>query len=190
MAHLIYSAITSLDGYIEDKEGGFDWAMPDEEVHAFINNLERNIGTYLLGRKMYEVMKFWESLPKEESPSPIMLDYAQIWQSADKIIFSRSLQEVSTHKTQIVRNFDAETIQRIKTESRKDISIGGPGLAANAIQANLVDEFQIFVFPVMVGGGKAAFPDKIQLNLELKEELSFGSGVVYLSYENYPSGKN
>ena len=182
MAHLIYSAITSLDGYIEDMDGKFDWAAPDEEVHGFINDLERAVSTYLFGRRMYETMLVWETDPNLAADSPITRDYAEIWQAANKIVYSRTLGAVSTRKTQLERNFDPEAVRQLKASAGHDISIGGPELAAHAFRAGLVDECQLFFAPVLVGGGKPALPKNIRLALELLEERRFRSGMVYLHY--------
>src|SRR5512147_2182792 len=149
MTRLIYSAISSLDGYIEDTDGNFDWAMPDEEVHKFINNLERATGTYLYGRRMYETMMVWETDPNLAADSPITRDYAEMWQAANKIVYSRTLEAVSTRKTQIERNFNPEAIRQLKESTERDISIGGPGLAAHAFRAGLVDECQLFLTPII-----------------------------------------
>ena len=182
MARLIYSAITSLDGYTEDREGKFDWAAPDEEVHHFINDLERQAGTYLLGRRMYETMQVWETDPAFAADSPVTLDYAEIWQAANKIVYSRTLQAVSTRKTRLERTFDAQAIRQLKAAVAQDITIGGPGLAAHAFRSGLVDECQLFLIPILVGGGKQALPEDLRLELELLEERRFGSGVVFLRY--------
>jgi dihydrofolate reductase len=183
MAHLIYSAISSLDGYIEDREGSFDWAAPDEEVHRFINDLERAAGTYLLGRRMYETMMVWETDPNvANDESPIMRDYAAIWQAANKIVYSRTLETVSTRKTQLERTFDADAIRQLKAAVEEDISIGGPELAAHAFRAGLIDECHLFLTPIIVGGGKPSLPDNVRIELELLEERRFGSGVVFLRY--------
>ncbi|HEY3311357.1 MAG TPA: dihydrofolate reductase family protein [Anaerolineales bacterium] len=182
MAHLIYSALSSLDGYIEDVEGKFDWAAPDEEVHGFINNLERSAGTYLLGRRMYETMQVWETDPDLASDSPITRDYAEIWQAANKIVYSRTLGAVSTRKTKLQRSFDPEPIRQLKEAAEQDISIGGAELAAQAFRAGLIDECHLFLTPIMVGGGKACLPDNVRIELELLEERRFGSGMVFLRY--------
>lgn len=182
MAQLIYSAIASLDGYIEDRDGNFDWAMPDEEVHSFINNLERPVGTYLYGRRMYEIMMVWETDPGFAADSPLTQDFAQVWQSADKIVYSKTLAVASTRKTQIERNFNPEAIQQLKNTAQQDISIGGPGLAAHAFRSGLIDECHLFLTPVIVGGGKPALPDNVRLGLQLMEERRFGNGMVYLHY--------
>ena len=182
MAHLIYSAISSLDGYIEDVDGNFDWAAPDEEVHGFINNLERSAGTYLLGRRTYEIMTVWETDPELAAGSPLTRDFAEIWQAADKIVYSRTLQAVSTRKTQLERTFDPEAIRQLKQAVDRNIAIGGPELAAHAFRAGLIDECHLFLTPIIVGGGKASLPDDVRLELELMEERRFESGVVFLHY--------
>ncbi|MHC6222600.1 dihydrofolate reductase family protein [Arthrobacter sp. MMS24-S77] len=181
MAKLIYSGIMSLDGYTADANGNFDWSMPDEEVHSFVNDLERPVGTYLLGRRMYEVMSVWEDMSLSEEP-PVMRDYAEIWRSADKIVYSTSLESPSTARTRMEREFDAGAVQSLKESSERDMSIGGTVLAAQAIKAGLVDEFQLFLTPVVVGGGKQYLPDGVRLTLELLDERRFGNGVVYLRY--------
>jgi dihydrofolate reductase len=178
-ARLIYSAIASLDGYVADERGTFDWAAPDEEVHAFVNDLERPIGTYLLGRRMYDVMSVWETL---DDPEPVMQDFARIWRAADKIVYSRSLDAVATERTRIERDFDPDAVRELKAQAARDLTIGGPELAGQAIAAGLVDEIQLFLTPIVVGGGKRAFPDRPRLALELLEERRFGNGVVYLRY--------
>ena len=182
MAHLIYSAISSLDGYIEDRDGNFDWAMPDEEVHRFINNLERTADTHLYGRRMYEIMTVWETDPSFAADSPLTQDFADIWQAANKIVYSRTLAAASTRKTQIERNFNPEAIQQLKKTAQHDILIGGPELAAHAFRAGLIDECHLFLAPVIVGGGKQALPDQVRLDLDLLEERRFGNGMVFLRY--------
>ena len=182
MAHLIYAAISSLDGYIEDRQGRFDWYAPDEEVHRFINDLERAAGTYLLGRRMYETMMVWETDPTLAADSPITRDYAEIWQAANKIVYSTTLGTVSTRKTQLERTFDPAAIRKLKEAVEQDISIGGPELAAHAFRAGLIDECQLFLTPIIVGGGKPSLPDDVRLELELLEERRFGSGVDFLRY--------
>jgi dihydrofolate reductase len=179
MANLIYSAITSLDGYVADEEGNFDWAAPDDAVHSFVNDLERPIGTYLYGRRMYEVMRAWETMDADQ---PVAQDFAAIWRAADKIVYSRTLETVSTARTRIERDFDPETIRKLKASAGHDLSVGGPDLAAQAIKAGLVDELDLFLTPVVVGGGKRALPDGVRLTLELLDERRFGSGVVHLQY--------
>jgi dihydrofolate reductase len=182
MADLIYSSIASLDGYIADEEGNFDWAAPDEEVHNFVNDLERPVGTYLYGRRMYEVMVFWETAHTVVGQSPVFRDFAQIWQAADKIVYSKTLETASSARTRIERDFDPAAIRQMKATAERDIAVGGPALAAQAIKAGLVDEYQLFLAPVVVGGGKRSLPDDVRLNLELLDERRFGSGVVYLNY--------
>jgi dihydrofolate reductase len=187
VAKLIYSAIASLDGYIEDEEGKFDWAAPDDEVHAFVNDLERPVGTYLFGRRMYETMVFWESPPDLATQSAVFRDYAHIWQAADKIVYSKTLREVASRKTRLERSFDADAVRRLKAGAGLDATIGGPELAAQAVQAGLVDEYQLFLVPVVVGGGKRWLPDKVHVNLELLDERRFRNGTVYLRYRTASS---
>jgi dihydrofolate reductase len=182
MAKLIYSAISSLDGYIEDMDGRFDWAAPDEEVHSFINNLERTAGTYLFGRRMYETMMVWETDPNLAADSPLTRDYAEIWQAADKIVYSKTLVSASTRKTRIEQNFNPEAIRQLKEAVEHDITIGGPELAAHAFRLGLIDECHLFLTPIIVGGGKQSLPDNIRLELELMEQRRFDSGVVFLRY--------
>jgi dihydrofolate reductase len=182
MARLIYSAITSLDGYIEDMNGTFDWAAPDEEVHTFINNLERSAGTHLYGRRMYETLKVWETDPSLAAESPLLRDFAEIWQAADKIVYSKILQAVSTRKTQLERNFNPTAIRQMKEAVEQDIIIGGPELASHAFRAGLIDECHLFLVPIIIGGGKSALPDNVRLDLELLDERRFGNGTVYLRY--------
>jgi dihydrofolate reductase len=181
MAKLVYSAITSLDGYVEDKAGKFDWAAPDEEVHAFVNDLERPIATYLYGRRMYETMVFWETADGREEPA-VFRDYAEIWRAADKIVYSRTLQAASSARTRIERDFSPDAIRELKSTSGSDMAIGGAELASQAITAGLVDECHLFLNPVVVGGGKRALPDRIRADLELLNERRFKAGVVYLHY--------
>jgi dihydrofolate reductase len=188
MAKLIYSAISSLDGYVADEDGNFDWAVPDEEVHAFINDLDRPLGTYLYGRRMYETMAGWETDPTLAGRSPLIQDFAQIWQAAHKIVYSRTLEAVSTTRTRIERNFDPEAVRQMKSLARRDLIVGGPELAARAFEANLVDECHLFVAPIVVGGGKRSLPDDVRLKLELLDERRFGNSMVYLYYTIRKSG--
>ena len=181
MANLIYAAITSLDGYVADEDGSFDWAAPDEEVHAFVNDLERSIGTYLYGRRMYEVMVAWETMPTEDEPD-VVRDYAEIWRAADKIVYSRTLAATSSARTQLERTFDADRIRQMKERTDRDLGVGGPGLAADAIAAGLVDELHLFLTPIVVGGGTRALPDQVRTELELLDERRFAAGVVHLHY--------
>ncbi len=182
MAKLIYSAIASLDGYVEDAQGGFDWAAPDDEVHAFVNALERPIGTYLYGRRMYETMVYWETVGRDEPSSPVGLEFAEIWRGAEKVVFSRTLSTVSTGRTRVESEFDPASIQRLKDTSARDLTVGGADLAGQAITAGLVDEYHLFLHPILVGGGKKAIPDGITVQLELLDGRRFGSGVVHLHY--------
>ena len=182
MAKLIYSAITSLDGYVEDDDGNFDWAMPDDEVHAFINDLERQAGTYLYGRRMYETMLIWETPELPPDQQPLMWDFAQVWQAADKIVFSKTLETVSSVRTRIERAFEPETVRRMKDSAERDITVGGADLAAHAFRAGLVDECHLFLNPIVVGGGKQSLPNHVRLQLELRAERRFDNGVVHLHY--------
>jgi dihydrofolate reductase len=180
MGKLIYSALASLDGYVADPEGRFDWAEPDAEVHAFVNDLERPVGTYLYGRRMYDVMAAWETLPLAGQPAH-MRDFAELWRGAEKVVYSRTLDRASTARTRIERGFDAAAVRAMKAGER-DLSIGGPELAAEAFRAGLVDECKLFLAPVVVGGGVRALPDGVRAGLELLDERRFGNGMVYLRY--------
>ena len=182
MAKLIYSAISSLDGYIADEDGNFDWAVPDEEVLAFINDLERPVGTYLYGRRMYETMVGWETDHTLAEQSPVMRDFAQIWQAAEKIVYSRTLETVPTTRTRLEREFDPEAVRQMKASAGRDISVSGPDLAAQAFRAALVDECYLIVTPIVVGGGKRSLPNDVRLKLELLDERRFDNGMVYLHY--------
>ena len=186
MAKLIYSAIASLDGYVADEDGNFDWAEPDEEVHRFVNDLERRVGTYLYGRRMYETMVYWETASTQAGQPPFARDYAEVWQSADKVVYSRTLEGVSSARTRIERDFDPEAVRQLKAAAGADLSVGGPGLAAEALKAGLVDECHLFLSPVVVGGGNRALPDDVRLRLELLDERRFGNGVVHLHYRTRP----
>jgi dihydrofolate reductase len=181
MASLIYAAITSLDGYVADADGRFDWAEPDQELHTVVNNLERAVGTHLFGRRMYEVLVAWETLPLDGQP-PYLRDYAEMWRAADKVVFSRTLAAVSSARTRIEREFDAEAIRTMKASAERDLSVGGPELAGQAIRAGLVDEYHLFVAPVLVGGGTGALPEQVRVGLELVHERRFGNGSVHLHY--------
>ena len=181
MAKLIYSSIASVDEYVADEQGNFDWAAPDNEVHAFVNDLERPVGTYLYGRRMYAVMVAWETMPTEDEPT-VIRDYAEIWRATDKIVFSTTLDNASSDKTRIERSFDPDVVRQLKHSARRDLSVGGPGLAAHALAAGLVDECHLFVAPVIVGGGTRFLPEDLRLDLELVEERRFGNGTVYLQY--------
>src|SRR5581483_742225 len=180
MARLIYAAIASLDGYVADEHGNFDWSAPDEEVHAFVNDLQRNIGTHLYGRRMYDVMVAWETMPADEPP--VINDFSQIWQQAEKIVYSRSLEKVASARTRIERDFDPGAIRKLKAGAEGDISIGAPRLAAEALRAGLVDEIHLFLAPVSVGGGNVALPAGVRIAMELLDERRFAGGTVYLRY--------
>lgn len=182
MAKLIYMTPTSLDGYIADESGSFEWSGPDEECFAFITDLLRPIGTYLYGRKMYQTMAVWQTPDVIPGLTPPRLEFARIWQAADKIVYSRSLESVPTPNTRVVRDFDAEAIRRLKAESPRDLSVGGPTLAAQAIRSGLVDEYHLFVVPVMIGGGTRILPGNVSVKLDLLEERHFGDGWVCLRY--------
>jgi dihydrofolate reductase len=181
MGELIYSAIASLDGYVSDEAGNFDWAAPDEEVHTFVNDLERPVGTYLYGRRMYEVMASWEDAQAQADEPPFVREYGEIWRAADKIVFSRTLERVSSARTRIERRFDQEAIRVFKAEAERLISGGGPELAAQAIEAGLVDELRVFVVPIVIGWGHPALP-RVRVPLDLLDERRFASGFVYLRY--------
>jgi dihydrofolate reductase len=181
MAMLTYSAIMSLDGYVADEDRNFDWAEPDEEVHAFVNDLERPVGVYLYGRRMYEVMVAWETMDTADQP-PFIQDFAEIWRAADKLVYSRGLETVSSARTRIERSFEPDAIRRMKAAADRDISVGGPDLAAQAIRAGLVDEIRLFLAPIVVGGGTRALPDDVRVELELVAERRFGRGMVHLHY--------
>ena len=179
MADLIYSAITSFDGYVADSQGKWDWSVPDQEVHAFVNDLERPIGTYLFGRRLYEVMAVWETI---DDPAPEMRDFAELWRAAEKVVYSRTLRTVTTTRTRLERSFEPEAVRALKASSERPIAIGGPDLAASAIRAGLIDEWHFLLSPILVGSGKPALPDGVRVELELAEERRFGNGVVFLRY--------
>ena len=183
MARLIYSAIASLDGYTADEAGNFDWAAPDAELHAFVNDLERDVGTHLYGRRMYETMAVWETMDVSAEPE-VMRDYAGIWRAADKVVYSRTLAAPSTPRTRIERAFDPEAVRRMKRTAGRDISVGGPSLAAHALRAGIVDEIQLFLVPAVVGGGMRALPDGLRADLDLLDERRFAGGAVYLRYQS------
>jgi dihydrofolate reductase len=183
MAKLIYFAITSLDGYVADENGRFDWGEPDEEVHAFINDLERPVGTYLYGRRMYEVMVAWETAHTLADQPSFIRDFAEIWQAADKIVYSRTLETVSSARTRLERDFDPDAVTEMKALAARDLAVGGPELAGEAFRAGLVDEYHLVVPPVVVGAGKQSLPDDIRLELELLDERRFGNGMVFLRYQ-------
>lgn len=183
MAKLIYDAFTSLDGYVADEHGNFAWAeLLDEEVFAFINNRERQIGTYLFGRKMYETMAVWETPEVIPNLPATALEYAPIWRAAEKIVYSGTLQAVSTAKTRLERTFEAEAVRELKAGATRDLAVGGPALAAHAIRAGLVDEYHLLIAPVIVGGGNPYLPGKVRLELELFDERRFPNGLVHVRY--------
>jgi len=179
MARLIYSAIASLDGYVADEDGNWDWSVPDDDVHALVNDLARPLGTWLLGRHMYEVLVAWETMDDDD---PVIRDFAEIWRSADKVVYSSTLQAASTARTRVEREFDPEAVRRMKTESERDLSIAGPGLAAHAFRAGLIDEIQLYLSPIIVGAGNPALPVGMKLPLELLDERRFSNAVVHLRY--------
>jgi dihydrofolate reductase len=181
MARLIYAAIASLDGYVADEQGNFDLLAPDEEVHAFVNDLERPVGTHLYGRRMYDVMAWWETMETAGEPD-VMRDFAELWWAADKIVYSRTLEAVASERTRIEREFEPETVREMKAMTERDISVGGPELAGQALAAGLVDECHLFLVPLLMGGGTRALPDGVHLQMELLDERRFGSGVVHLHY--------
>ena len=181
MARLIYSAISSLDGYVADEQGDWGWSEPDDEVHGFVNDLQRGVGTHLYGRRMYEVLMVWESMDTPDQP-PVIRDFARIWQAADKIVYSKTLETPSTARTRIEREFDPGDVADLKAAADRDLIVAGPELAAQALEAGLVDELHLFLSPVVVGGGKQALPDRLQVKLELLAERRFAIGAVYLGY--------
>jgi dihydrofolate reductase len=182
MAKLIYAAIASLDGYVEDAQGSFDWSTPDEEMHAFVNDLERPIGTYLYGRRMYETMVFWETAGAEADEPAVFRDYAEIWRATEKVVYSRTLRSASSARTRIEREFDRDAVMALKQSAAADIAIGGAELAGQAMGAGLVDECHLFLCPIVVGGGKRALRDDSLVRLELLDERRFRNGVVHLRY--------
>jgi dihydrofolate reductase len=182
MTNLIYSAIASLDQYVEDDHGRFDWAAPDEEAHAFVNELERPVGTYLYGRRMYETMTYWEAGPGPADQTEVTRDFAAIWRAAQKVVYSRTLESVSTARTRLERAFEPEAVRALKRESPADISVGGAELAGQALAAGLVDQLHLMLMPVIVGGGRPALPDGVRARLELVDERRFAGGAVSLRY--------
>jgi dihydrofolate reductase len=182
MAKLIYSAIASLDGYVADADGNFEWAAPDEEVHAFVNELERPVATYLYGRRMYETMAVWDDSAAVAGWSAASQDFAVIWQAAQKVVYSRTLETASTRRTRIERHFDPEAVRHLKEAADRDLTIGGAEIAGQALVAGVVDEVQLFLTPILVGGGSRALPDGVRVALTLLDERRFGSGVVYVRY--------
>jgi dihydrofolate reductase len=180
VGRLIYSAIASVDGYIEDADGSFAWAVPDEEVHAFVNDRARTIGTYLLGRRMFETLQVWDDLANFSDPPPVIRDFADLWQAADKIVYSTTLESVTNRRTRLERDFDPAKVAAMVASADRDVSIGGPALAAGAFAAGIVDDVQLYLHPIAVGGGKPALPSGVRL--ELRETRRFAGGVVYLDY--------
>ena len=181
MATLVYAAIASLDGYVADTEGRWDWSEPDEELHAVVNDLERPIGTYLYGRRMYDVLRVWETMETAGEPA-VIADYAEVWRAADKVVYSRTLESAPTARTRIEREFDPEAVRRMKETAQRDLSIGGPGIAGQALRTGLVDEIHLFLAPIVVGGGTPALPDDVRIGLDLGEQRRFGNGTVHLHY--------
>jgi dihydrofolate reductase len=182
VGELIYMSIQSLDGFVADEQGNFGWARPDDEVHGFVNDLTRAIGTHLYGRRMYEVMRVWERPDELPRMTDVTRDFAAIWRGADKIVYSRTLDAVSTERTRLEREFDADAVRALKESSERDLGVAGPDLAASAFRAGLVDELQLFVAPAIVGGGTASLPAGVRLDLELVEERRFDGGMAYLRY--------
>ena len=182
MAKLVYSFLASLDGYVEDAGGRFDWAAPGEDAHAFVNQLEAGVGTYLYGRRMYETMAVWETDPAFAEDSPVTRDFAAMWQAAEKVVYSSTLAEVATSKTRIERRFDPEQVRELKSTTTSDLAVGGAELAGQALAAGLVDECHAFLAPAIVGGGKRALPDDVRLDLELTDQRRFDDGMVYARY--------
>jgi dihydrofolate reductase len=186
MGKLIYSMITSLDGYVSDRDGNFGWGAPEQESHEFVSRLSRGIGTYLYGRRMYETMVYWETAHTLPDQPPFIEEYARIWQGTDKVVYSTTLRDVSSERTRIEPAFDPDAVRALKAASELDITVDGPQLAAQAIKAGLVDEYQLYVGPAIVGGGNRFFPDDVTVDVELLDERRFGNGVVYLRYAAKP----
>jgi len=182
MGKLIYGMLTSLDGYVADENGNFDWAEPDEQVHAFVNDRMRTVGTHLYGRRMYDVMQAWETMDDDPDLAPVFRDFARLWQAADKIVYSTTLESTSTTQTRIERVFDPAAIQRLKASANGDLVLGGPTLAAEAFKAGLVDECHLYLAPIVVGGGTRSLPDKVRQPLELLDERRFDNGMVFVRY--------
>jgi dihydrofolate reductase len=182
MAKLIYSGIHSLDGYLADENGDFDWAAPDEEVHSFVNELERGVGTYLYGRRMYDVMSYWDTDEATVDQPPFIQEFAEIWRAADKVVYSTTLGAEYTDRTRIEPRFNPDAVREMKAAANGDLTVGGPNLAVHAIRAGLVDEFHMFVVPVAVGGGLRYLPDAVRIDLELLDERRFENGTVFLRY--------
>jgi dihydrofolate reductase len=181
VADLIYTALASLDGYVNDRDGQFAFAMPDAEVHAFVNELERPAGTYLYGRRLYEVMAYWETVPTEDASAEVR-DYAELWRAADKVVYSGTLDGVTTARTRLQRSFEPDAVRALKATASRDLTVGGAGLAAAAFRAGLVDEIRLILAPAIVGGGTRALPDDVRIGLELVDERRFAGGMVYVRY--------
>jgi dihydrofolate reductase len=186
VAKLIYSMLASLDGYVADEDGKWDWARPDEEVHSFLNDLSRPVGTYLLGRRMYDVLVAWETIDTSDEP-PCIEDFAEIWRATEKLVYSTTLERPSSERTRIEREFDPDAVRELKAAAERDLSVGGPNLAAQAFAAGLVDECHLFLAPAVVGGGNPALPADQRVELELLDERRFGSGMVFLRYRTKSS---
>ena len=182
MARLIYSMLASLDGFVADVDGDFSWAAPDEEVHRFVNDLERSVGTYLFGRRMYEVMAVWDDPAALADEPAYVREFGEAWRAADKIVYSTTLADVRTGKTRVERGFDPDAVRRLKAAAEHDIAIGGPHLAGQALRAGLVDELHLLAVPAVVGGGTPWLPAGVRLRLELLEERRFAAGIVSLRY--------
>jgi dihydrofolate reductase len=182
MGKLVYTAIASLDGYVADESGKWEWSIPDDEVHAFVNDAGRGVGTYLMGRRMYEVLVAWEDFESFEDQRPVMRDFADVWRNADKVVYSRTLEKPSSARTRIERAFDPDAVSELKAAADRDLEVGGPELAAQAIAAGLVDEIRLYLSPVIVGGGKPALPAGLGVDLDLLDERRFANGVVHLHY--------
>lgn len=182
MGKLIYAINTSLDGFTEDATGSFDWSVPDEDVHEYYNDMMRGVGTQLLGRRMYETMAVWETEPAFAEESAVQADFADAWQDSDKLVYSTTLSDPVTKRTRIVAAFEAGEVRALKEASSADLLVGGPGLAADALRAGVVDELRLVLAPVAVGAGKPAFPTDLRLELELVDERRFGNGAVHVAY--------
>jgi dihydrofolate reductase len=182
VARLVYAALASLDGYVADENGNFDWAAPDEEVHAFVNELQRSAGTQLLGRRMYDALAVWDRIDTGPEQTPVIREFAAIWRATDKVVYSRTLESVSTARTRLERDFEPEAVRALKAGADRDLTVGGPALAEEALRAGLVDEVHLFLSPVVVGGGTRVLPDGLRLDLALVDERRFGNGVVHLAY--------
>jgi dihydrofolate reductase len=182
MSRLVYTAIASLDGYVADAEGKWDWSVPSDEVHAFVNDIERAAGTMLYGRRMYEVLRAWETLGVEPDEPAVIRDFGELWRAADKVVYSSTLRSVETARTRLERTFDPDAVRALKASTDRPLSIGGPTLAATALRAGLVDEIHLLLSPVVVGGGTPALPSDLRLDLSLLDTRRFANGVVHVHY--------